>query len=227
MANGTSGSGSGHRGRLPRLSQEAIVDAARTILEQEGVGHLSMRRLAKDLDSTPMALYHHVRNKDELLLLLLDERARKFTRLALPDDPHDRLLTAAQALHDVLATCPWIVEVLASDDLMAVSAMWIVEDIVDAAINCGMSPEDAMYAYRVIWYYTAGQLLINFTRDRRRAQAGDATYRERTFASLDAEEFPRLVALAERWPELDTRDTHRKGLEDIVTGLIAGNAPAG
>lgn len=222
MASATRGSGSGQPGRPPRLSQEAILDAARKILEQEGPSHLSMRRVAKDLDSTPMALYHYVSSKDELLLLLLDAHASKFSRPALPDDGHDRLLTAAQALHDVLAECPWIVEVLASDDLMSLSAMWIVEDIVDAAIRCGLTPQDAVYAYRVIWYYTAGQLLINFTRDRRRAETGSAAYREKTFASLDAEQFPRLFGLSADWPDLTARDIHRKGLEDIVAGLIAG-----
>jgi AcrR family transcriptional regulator len=211
---------SGRLGRPPRLSKDAIVAAARRLLEQEGVDKLSMRRLAKVLDSTAMALYHHVRDKDELLLLVLEDHARRFPHRELSEEPRARLLEAAQLLHDILADCPWIVRVLAADDLMAVSALWIVESIVDAAVACGCTPEDAVHVYRVIWYYTAGELLIRDTADRRRAEREEPPVRDTVMAGLDAEQFPRLASLASAWPDLTARDTHRRGLEGIVNGLL-------
>ncbi|MFI8288667.1 TetR/AcrR family transcriptional regulator [Streptomyces sp. ms191] len=211
----------GRIGRPPRLSQEAILTAAQRILDEEGPEHLSMRRLAQELSSTAMALYHHVRDKDELLLLLLERHAQGFQRPELPTDPRERLITASQVLHDILAECPWIVEVLASDDLMAVSALWIVENMIDAAIECGLSPEEAVYAYRVIWYYTAGELTIRVNRERHHAGLERPPHRDKAFASLAPEEFPRLASLAARWDEITTRDTHRQGLVAIVDGLLS------
>ncbi|WP_424186435.1 TetR/AcrR family transcriptional regulator C-terminal domain-containing protein [Actinokineospora sp. G85] len=208
-------------GRPARLSQEAIVAAAAAIVETDGVEQLSMRRLAKDLSSTPMALYHHVQDKDELLLLLLEAHARAFPRPELPTEPRQRLLAAARTLHDVLADCPWIVEVLAADDLMAPSALWIVEDILDAAMQCGLTSRQAVYAYRMIWYFTAGELLIRFTRSRRRAEAGTPTHRDRVFSALDPAEYPRLAAVAGQWAELTTGHDHRAGLADVVNGLLS------
>lgn len=210
----------GRTGRPPRLSQEAIIAAAQRLLAAEGPENLSMRRLAKELASTPMALYHHVRDKDELLLLLLEEHARAIQRPELPEDPRERLIAAAQLLHDVLAECPWIVEVLASDDLMAVSALWIVEAMVDSAIEYGLSPEQAVDAYRIIWYYTVGELMIRVTRERRRAETERPSHRDQTFAELAKDDYPRLASLAERWAELTVRDTHRQGLEAVVDGLL-------
>ncbi|WP_422752079.1 TetR/AcrR family transcriptional regulator [Micromonospora sp. WMMD708] len=194
--------------------------AARRILGEEGVGSLSMRRVAKDLDSTPMALYHHVKDKDELLLLLLEEHAAQFPRPDLPPEPRDQLITAAQLLHDILAECPWIVEVLASDDLMAVSALWIVENIVDGAVRCGMTPEQAVYAYRVIWYYTAGELMLRASRGKHYSRPDAGAHREKAFATLDPTMFPRLSALAGRWSTLTARDTHRSGLIAVIDGLL-------
>ncbi|MET7641801.1 TetR/AcrR family transcriptional regulator [Streptomyces sp. NPDC005438] len=211
----------GRTGRPPRLSQEAIISAAQRLLAVEGAGGLSMRRLARELKSTPMALYHHVRDKDELLLLLLEEHARTIPRPTLPEDPRERMIAAGQLLHDVLAGCPWIVEVLASDDLMAKSALWIVEAMVDAAMECGLSPEQAVDAYRAIWYYTVGELLIQVSRKRRQAESPTPSHRDRTFASLSAEAYPRLSSLADRWAELTRRDTHRQSLEALVNGLLA------
>ncbi|AEV87026.1 transcriptional regulator [Actinoplanes sp. SE50] len=207
-------------GRPPRLSREAIVEAAKRILAEEGAKNLSMRRVAKDLESTPMALYHHVKDKDELLLLLLEAHAGQFPRTDMPDDPRDHLIKAAQLLYDILADCPWIVEVLASDDLMAVSALWIVENIIDGAVRCGMTPEEAVYAYRVIWYYTAGELMLRVAREQRYARPDAGAHREKAFANLDPEQFPRLSSLSELWPALTSRDMHRPGLIAIVDGLL-------
>ncbi|MFD8498493.1 TetR/AcrR family transcriptional regulator [Amycolatopsis sp. NPDC059657] len=217
--------GSSRLGRPAKLSQEAIVAAAQLIVDEEGPGQLSMRRLAKELSSTPMALYHHVRDKDELLLLLLDAHAARFPRPEQPEEPRARFLTAAGLLYEVLVGCPWIVEVLASDDLMAVSALWIVEDILDSAIACGLSETDAVYAYRTIWYYTAGELLIRVTRNRRRALYDGPSHRDKAFAALDPEVYPRLTSMAANWSELTERDTHKRGLEDIVDGILARCAP--
>lgn len=66
------------RGRaLPRtpLSREAIVEAALRVLDREGLDGVSMRRVADELETSPGSLYWHVRNKHELLLLVLDRVA--------------------------------------------------------------------------------------------------------------------------------------------------------
>jgi len=63
------------RGRPPRLSREAVVAAAGTIVAGEGIDALTMRRGADQLGSSPMWIYRHVRDKDELLVALLDRLA--------------------------------------------------------------------------------------------------------------------------------------------------------
>lgn len=50
-----------------RLSREAVLRAAVELADEEGLSSLSMRALAARLDVVPMALYHHVANKEELL----------------------------------------------------------------------------------------------------------------------------------------------------------------
>lgn len=49
-----------------------IVDAAMSLMEQEGAGTLTMRRLASQLDTGPASLYVYVRNITELKALLID-----------------------------------------------------------------------------------------------------------------------------------------------------------
>ena len=54
------------------LTVPRIVSVARRIVEDEGVGGVTMRRIASELDVTPMALYNHVASKQALLALVAD-----------------------------------------------------------------------------------------------------------------------------------------------------------
>jgi AcrR family transcriptional regulator len=206
-------------GRPPRLSLEAIIAAAERLLVADGPEKLSMRRLAADLNSTPMALYHHVRDKDELLVRVLESQARAMPRPDLPAEPRERLVAASVLLYELLAERPWIVEVLTGDDLIGPSALWIVEVMVGAAADCGLTADEAFYVYRTIWFYIVGDLIIRVTGARRRARSGTA-HQDGVVAGLTADTYPRLVSLAGRWAELNTRDTHRRALAAIVDGLL-------
>lgn len=213
-------------GRPPRISREEVVEKARRIVTEEGVDRLTMRRLATEIGSTPMALYHHVRDKEELLVLLLDDHtARTLHRPELPADPRERVVTSATAIHEVLAACPWIVEVLTADDLMSASALWFVEQIVDGLVECGLTPDQAVHGYRAIWYYTAGEITVRTTAARRRADDDRATYREQVFADLDPGELPRLAQVADRWAPLTAQDTYLDGLRALVNGLLTPGTP--
>ncbi|MFI9159439.1 TetR/AcrR family transcriptional regulator [Kitasatospora aureofaciens] len=211
-------------GRPPRISREELVDTARRIVTEEGVERLTMRRLASEVGSTPMALYHHVRNKEELLVLLLDDHAARTLRpTELPSEPRERVVAAAAAIHEALSACPWIVEVLTADDLMSTHALWFVEQLVDGLVDCGLSLERAVQGYRAIWYYTAGEIVVRTTAARRRAGNDRPTYREQVFAGLDADEYPRLAQVADRWEPLTAQDTYRDGLRALVAGLLAAH----
>ncbi|MGR6915911.1 TetR/AcrR family transcriptional regulator [[Actinomadura] parvosata] len=206
-------------GRPPKISRAEIVTAADRVIEQDGVAGLTMRRLAKEVGSTAMAIYHHVRDKDELLLLLLDSYAATLPKPELPREPRERLVAAAVAMHEALSGRPWAVEVLRADDLVSVGALWYPEHIVDAAMRAGLSLEEAVDAYRIVWHYTAGEISAKVAAGKRREEGG-TTYRERVFADLDAARFPRLSEVGERWAELTARDTYAKGVRALAQGLL-------
>jgi TetR/AcrR family transcriptional regulator, tetracycline repressor protein len=63
----TKGAGAARRGRPPRATPEQIVDAAVTLLLTEPDEPLTMARVANAVGLTPMALYRHFRDRDELM----------------------------------------------------------------------------------------------------------------------------------------------------------------
>ncbi len=54
------------------LNRRTVLDAARVILDADGLEGLSMRRVAAALDVQPGALYHHVPDKQTLLAGVAD-----------------------------------------------------------------------------------------------------------------------------------------------------------
>lgn len=207
-------------GRPPKISRDDIVAAATAIIDTDGVEKLTMRRLATELGCTAMALYHHVRDKEDLLRLLLNDYADRVRWPPLPDDPRERIIVAATAMHEVLSARPWIVEVITADDLLGVSALWFAESIVAGAMDCGLPADDAVRAYRAIWHYTAGEIIIR-TRSAARAAEDRPTYREQIFADLDPQALPRLAALGPRFLTVAAEDTYTEGLNALVDGLLA------
>ncbi len=59
--------------RRPSHTRPEIARAAIEIADEEGFDAVSMRRVAQRLGAGTMTLYHYVRNKDELIMLMVDE----------------------------------------------------------------------------------------------------------------------------------------------------------
>ena len=53
------------------MSKDRIFSAAKTVLEQDGIHGLSMRRIAQESGMAPMSLYRHFADKDALLNALM------------------------------------------------------------------------------------------------------------------------------------------------------------
>jgi AcrR family transcriptional regulator len=99
--------------RRPRFTRDDIARAALHIADGEGFDALSMRRLASELDAGTMTLYHYVRTKDELLVLLLDA---VMAELIVPDgelpaDWRAALMTIARRSRDALTRHPWTLDI--------------------------------------------------------------------------------------------------------------------
>ena len=179
-----------------------------------------MRRVATELDASPMAIYRHVTDKDELLVLLLDRFAAELPRPALPPEPRERVLAACRVMRDGIAQYPWIVDVLAGGDLIAPSILWLIEEIVAGLHACGCSDAQAAAGYRAIWQYTVGSLIVQRGIDEI-AKLERPPYVVRVLTTVDPEQLPTLAALAPHWAGARERDSYELGLEPLVDGLLA------
>jgi AcrR family transcriptional regulator len=199
------------------------LTAARRLIDRDGWEKLTVRRLAEELAIGTTTLYHHVRDKEDLLLLLLNEYAGQIVQPALPSAPRDRIVVAADALHDALAGWPWAAEVLTTDGfvgLLGEPALWTVETIVAGAVGAGRTPEQAVEVFRGIWYYTVGEILVRAHSARAAANGARPRPVDGFFGRIDASQRPHLAALGKQWPIVAAKDSYRRGLEAFVDGLL-------
>jgi AcrR family transcriptional regulator len=59
-------------GRKPALTLDAVIRAATEVVQAEGLGALTMSRVASRLRVSTMALYRHVAKKEDLLDIVID-----------------------------------------------------------------------------------------------------------------------------------------------------------
>jgi AcrR family transcriptional regulator len=97
------------------LTRERIVQTAIELLDAEGLEGLSMRILGDRLGSAATAVYWHVKNKDNLLLLAGDE---VWNEIELPDldvvDWRTAAMSMAKDLHAMLTRHTWLVQAFGS-----------------------------------------------------------------------------------------------------------------
>lgn len=214
----------GRTGRPPVTSRAEILAAARRIIDREDWEKLTIRRLAAELGIGPTTLYHHVRDKEDLLVQLLNDFAEQIPLPPLPATPRERIIVTAIAIHDSLAAWPWAAEVLTADGFVGLldeSALWLVENIVAGAIDHGCTPDQAVDVFRNIWYFTVGEILVRAHSARARATETHPTHHATFFKNLNESQMPHLSAIGDRWPTLAARNTYPEALRALVNGLLA------
>ncbi|MEF3113762.1 TetR/AcrR family transcriptional regulator [Streptomyces chrestomyceticus] len=218
---GSAGRGAVRRGRPARLSRERVIEAALDIVSRQGSQALTMRRVAEALGSAPMSIYRHVRDKDELLVLLLDRIVADLPRPVLPEEPRARLMALLTWQHGELAARPWIVDVLRRGDVMAPSVLWLLEEIYTAWQACGLSLQEAATANRIVWNFLLGDLTQHAE-----GPADRAPYQVSVPAGADPAQYPTVAALRPYWQSADRRDRFGDDLA-VLVGVLTTTAGRG
>ena len=210
------------------LTQDAIVAAAIRILDEEGVGALTFRRLASDLGVGVASLYWHVASKDVLLDLALDAVAG-LLYAGLPasakkadDARHWRadLRDVAVRMYDALVRRPWSAEQqLASRD-RGPNQLRIWDHLGRIVLRAGFDERRAFYALSAVLSYVLGYAVQEAAAAR--SDWGRAEYLSQMgefLASLDPREFPAVVAMAEVFATHQQREQFESGLDVLLDGL--------
>ena len=209
--------------RRPQLTRQRVVAEALAVIAEDGVQALTMRTLATRLGVVPGALYHHVRNKQQLQDLLLDNVLAEVDVHLEPSLAWtEQLKVLAHRLREVLEQHPGVAGILKTRDPLGPHSLALAEALLGPLRSAGFADREAGLAFFLLVDYTIGFAVsspptsINEQRLRDPATRGQL---HQFFRSLPPDRFPALVALGEHvW--LDNRDERfTAGLDVLVDGL--------
>jgi len=140
-----------------QLHKRDVVDAATAILDNYGIADLTMRRLARELNVTPGALYWHVADKQELLGAVSD-RILEPTRSEVTGDWQARVGGICTQLRDALLSHTDGAELVSASFAAGRSEAMhaLLARLAAAAAEGGVASEHAELTARTIIYYVLG-----------------------------------------------------------------------
>ena len=202
MSRGSSPTESGRA----RLDRQAVIGTALSVADAEGLENLTIRRLAKQLGVTPMALYWHVADKQALLDALADEVWADALALAgAPDadDPWGEVRTMVSALVTAMRRHPVIAPLLVTRVLENESSLALTERALQAFGRLGYSIGETVEL--VQWLFGATVNLVTnhpgcAIVDPALCDEAARTKRARLLA-LPPERFPLLAAAADAFAD--------------------------
>jgi AcrR family transcriptional regulator len=208
------------------LTPQTVVEAALALAEAEGLGAVTIRRLAKELGVTPMALYWHFRSKDELLEGMA---SRIFEGIGLSVDAsaawQEQLRALLGSMLGVLCAHPSTAILLSTRTASSEGSLRATEVVLDVLRRGGFSPTEATQIARHA-LGTVTNLVSGEPRVVAWEESGkliDVRRRARLFLeSLPPERYPRFVEAATPLSEGVASDTYFAfGLDLFLAGIEA------
>jgi AcrR family transcriptional regulator len=141
--------------RVP-LNRERVLSGALAVADAEGVDALTMRLLAEHLGVRPMALYHHVANKSEIIDGIVD---LVFNEIELPSISGEwrlEMKRRACSARQVLRRHPWSIALLQSRTHPGPATLRHHNAVIGALRGAGFSVVMTAHAYALLDSYIYG-----------------------------------------------------------------------
>jgi AcrR family transcriptional regulator len=182
--------------RQALISRKSILDATLALAEERGLETVSMRAVAARLDVTPMALYHHVRDKGDLLDGLVE---RLLAELPLPDPslpPEERLRALADSMRKAASRHPDTFLMLLRRPVATPEALALREVVYDALREAGAPDELVPRIERLLSTFVIGfaasEAAGRFAAHEQAVRDADFDWaREQILAAVEASRKPR------------------------------------
>ena len=139
-----------------RLTRDRVLVGAVAVADAGGVEGLTIRSLAQHLGVKPMALYHHVANKSEILDGIVD---LVFSEIEIPsadDDWRAGMVRRAQSTRQALKRHPWATVLLQSRIVPGPATLRHHNAIIGTLRAAGFSVTMTAHAYALLDSYIYG-----------------------------------------------------------------------
>jgi AcrR family transcriptional regulator len=220
---------SGNKKSRHRLTAASIVATGLEILAAEGIDAVTMRAVATRLGTGPASLYAHVRDKQELHELMLDE---VFGEVVVPQaDPEqwqEQLKQALRSVYAALGRHPGIALANLAHIPTGPHALRCSEALLKVCLAGGLTEEMAGLATDLLTLYPTA-VAVEDSIWYERSKHSDWMQSEEAvvsrlgdyFAALPADTYPTIRAMAPFLVAGNGRDRFEFGLAVLIAGVDA------
>jgi AcrR family transcriptional regulator len=218
------GTGASPRRRRPRasLNREVILDAALRIAERDGLDGLTLQALGRELGAHTTAVYRHFRDKDELVLELIDAlRAGSYGVHEPGPDWRADLRSIGGHIREHYLRHPRFAQAMSARSTRRAIEFANVELALDALGRAGLDDEDAVLYLRLFGNYVRAMAAHEAAvRDLDPGlKAKDDVRWQVDAAALDPAAYPGVTRLAASLLPMDDPRVFDLGLEMVLDAI--------
>jgi AcrR family transcriptional regulator len=206
------------------LSRAVIVRAALDIADAEGLDAVSIRRLARELRSGAMSIYHYFDSRDELLELMGESVAAEMLVPELPPDWREALKAIAQRGRATFKAHPWMLLSLSDRPRLTPNLLRHVEQtsqalrgLAEAGADRALLTGIALAVDDYLIGHTLREVMAEDRAERLEHAAGDPHIRY----LLESGEFPMLAQWVHEGDAPPPGDRFEQGLDWLLDGFAA------
>jgi TetR/AcrR family tetracycline transcriptional repressor len=217
-----------------RLTRDRVIAAALHIMDAEGLDAVTMRRIAREVGVEAMSLYHHVRDKEDLLDGVCAMVMREFR---YPDEDRPWIEVARDGAREwrrVLREHPNVIALWADRQrpMTELEALMPMEFALRVIARAGIDEREGVLVFNVLGGYIMGVVMMEigamFSAGTSRPglpsgpNAMHSKLPDEAFAGLlPAETLPCLVAALPYLAECDPDEQFEFGLDLLLAGIAS------
>ncbi|MGH2975436.1 MAG: TetR/AcrR family transcriptional regulator [Solirubrobacterales bacterium] len=199
--------------KRPRLTPEAIIEAAIRVADSEGLEAVSIRRVAAEIDARAMSLYDHFESKQDLLASMADVGVGEMLASGSPPNGwREAVAVSARKMYAAYAHHPWMLFVHAERAPPGPNGVKIAKQMARALATLPLEHDDVWQVQGIVNDYVIGYSF-------RTVGPFDPEDMEAAIAASDVVEFPELAALPDNLRARSSIERFELGLQTVLDGI--------
>jgi AcrR family transcriptional regulator len=209
----------------PALTRAGIIDAALSLMRSDGLGRVTMRRIASALDTGPASLYVYVRNTEDLHAQILDALLASVPPLAVGEPGQSwrkRIKAVLTGYSQVLFEHPEMARMALSTQPSGPNYLSLVDAILGLLLEGGVGETEAAWGVDLLLLAMTAEAAEHIERGPEEAKA-DLTALGVQLASAEPGRYPNISRLGGRLLSGSGGGRLDWALDVLLAGLL--NAP--
>jgi AcrR family transcriptional regulator len=210
------------------LSRDAVLDAGLKVLREEGIEGVTMRRVAKELDTGAASLYVYVQNREDLLNQMFDAVVGEVDLGEEPDPKRwrEQLVAVLTSARDAMDRYPGIARVPLANVPTGPNASRGADRMLGLLRAGGVDDRSAAWFLDIVSLYlnAASYETSIYAEQGREHDEVDEEIRE-GFEQLDLEQYPNIASMMPLLLSGDGDQRFAFGLQLMIDGLLNTQPP--